>query len=448
MSNSTLSESQTCKSWNRATKTREVWANLITRFTSFQNRNPAPEEPVESYSPEELERWLLSRLSVELGWRNEKSEPTRYRPIKCSTPAVFHLIEGGRWLLVPDVEGIGRVSVIDLDKRNPSMAHLIEPMHKLDASRTLLMAVDIDRSVRTLTFNLVLTTNVMREPTSPPAHVRIYKVQLKGHGKEAYLEAKHLTTFTMLGHGKFTSVDISGELLARSRRTKEGSFIEVLKWQQSTSITHTRVRIPVDQGIEQLRIVETNRIVAFSKTVMFIYPIPPFQTIQANILDVFDVVAPLWKLPCPGSRLYRGGLSPIYFDLSTLMTRFVLCSQDGIYGISIPQDKKAKPRLSKLVEYETTTESGYSLGVSKAFFRHRDSSSTTVSYMWIEDEVNRNREFRLRASVAIRERGYPGQWDADPPMVDESSGRIVQFTKTGLIVIDTGLCYEERSSWW
>jgi len=181
---------------------------------------------------------------------------------------------------------------------------------------------------------------------------------------------------------------------------------------------------------------------------MFIYPIPPFQTTQANLLDVFDVVAPLWKLPCPGARLYRGGLSPIYFDLPSLMTRFALCSQDGIYGISIPRDQKAKPRLSKLVDYETTAESGYSLGVSKAFFRHRDSSSTTVSYMWIEDEVHRNREFRLRASVAIRERGYPGQWDADPPVMDEASGRIVQFTKTGLIVLDTGLCYESRSSWW
>ncbi len=71
-----------------------------------------------------------------------------------------------------------------------------------------------------------------------------------------------------------------------------------------------------------------------------------------------------------------------------------------------------------------------------------------MSYMWIEDEVHRNREFRLRASVAIRERGYPGQWDADPPVMDEASGRIVQFTKTGLIVLDTGLCYESRSSWW
>ena len=181
---------------------------------------------------------------------------------------------------------------------------------------------------------------------------------------------------------------------------------------------------------------------------MFIYPIPPFQITQANLLDVYDVVAPLWKLPCPGARLYRGGLSPAYFELSSLMTRFVLCSQDGIYGISIPHDQKAKPRLSKLVDYETTTESGYSLGVSKAFFRHRDFSSTTLSYMWVEDEVLRNREFRLRASVAIRERGYPGQWDADPPVVDEASGRIVQFTKTGLIVLDTGLCYESRSSWW
>jgi len=64
--------------------------------------------------------------------------------------------------LVPDVGGIGRISVYDLDKKNPSLVELIEPMHKLDANRTLLMAVDIDRSMKTLTFNLVLTTNLIR----------------------------------------------------------------------------------------------------------------------------------------------------------------------------------------------------------------------------------------------------------------------------------------------
>ena len=79
--------------------------------------------------------------------------------------------------------------------------------------------------------------------------MRIYRIQLEGHGKGARLKARHLSTFTVPGTGKFTSVDVSGELLARSRRTKEGSFLEVLKWQQSTSITHTRVRIPVDQGV-------------------------------------------------------------------------------------------------------------------------------------------------------------------------------------------------------
>lgn len=63
---------------------------------------------------------------------------------------------------MPDAEGVGRVSVYDLDKKNPRMEQLIEPMHKVDANRTLLMAVDINRKAKTLSFNLVLTTNIMR----------------------------------------------------------------------------------------------------------------------------------------------------------------------------------------------------------------------------------------------------------------------------------------------
>ena len=94
-----------------------------------------------------------------------------------------------------------------------------------------------------------MTSVPITETINTPAHVRIYQIQLEGHGREARLKAQRLSTFTVPGTGKFTNVDISGELLARPRRTKEGSFLEVLKWRQSTSITHTRVRIPVDQGI-------------------------------------------------------------------------------------------------------------------------------------------------------------------------------------------------------
>ncbi|KAF9442960.1 hypothetical protein P691DRAFT_809691 [Macrolepiota fuliginosa MF-IS2] len=49
----------------------------------------------------------------------------------------------GQWLLVLDMEGMGRVLVYDLEG---GVEHLIELLHKPDASRTLLMTVGIDRS--------------------------------------------------------------------------------------------------------------------------------------------------------------------------------------------------------------------------------------------------------------------------------------------------------------
>lgn len=237
---------------------------------------------------------------------------------------------------------------------------------------------------------------------------------------------------------------------------------------------------------EQLRFVETDRIVAFSKTHMFIFSIPAFQTIQVANDDInnnplLDLIPPLWKLPCDGTRLCRGGISPLYYDgpppapilptprknpiqrknapyirskiqppeppkpiVNPGMTNFTISCQKGIYAISIPSLKELKPRLSHILPYTSATqESGFSLGLSKAFFRHRDSSCTTLCYAWLEGEVSRNkgRTFRLRGGglQVVRERGYPGRWDADPPVLDEGSGRVVMFTKEGLGVVDTAL---------
>lgn len=155
-------------------------------YASFVSRPPSPEEPLEKYNQQELEYWLLKRLSVDLAWRADPSSDsassseyqaaflkaytnaftqaayttTRYRPIKCDEtrpPIVFSLVEGGRWLLVPDIDGLGRVTAFDLGAGQIKRKQLVEPLDKVDVVRTSLMCIEVDRNEETLTFNMLLT---------------------------------------------------------------------------------------------------------------------------------------------------------------------------------------------------------------------------------------------------------------------------------------------------
>jgi hypothetical protein len=137
-----------------------AWTSQFQQYSVERIRQPRLEEPLESYSASDLERWVLLRRSADVGWKSEAVKFTRSRWIQRKGIGGTCIIPGGRWLLVGDANH-SAVTVYDLDAPNLTERPLILPdvQHK---QRTDRMAIEIDPGERFpyLTFTLALSPAV------------------------------------------------------------------------------------------------------------------------------------------------------------------------------------------------------------------------------------------------------------------------------------------------
>ena len=143
---------QACKQLDEISKIREVWINQYLRYSSERLRRPRLEGPLESYSSEDLERWVLLRRSADIGWKSEDVKFTRTRQIRRAHTWGSLIVPGGRWLLVGGKDG----SLTTYDLEAPTLeGDLLTPGgdHEEPAQR---IAIDMDSGKRDshLTFTL------------------------------------------------------------------------------------------------------------------------------------------------------------------------------------------------------------------------------------------------------------------------------------------------------
>jgi hypothetical protein len=91
-----------------------VWVSQYRQYAAERIRPPRLEEPLESYSARELERWVLLRRSSSADWKREDVNLARSRHIRQQSIGTACIVPGGRWLLVGD-ERCGSVTVYDMD---------------------------------------------------------------------------------------------------------------------------------------------------------------------------------------------------------------------------------------------------------------------------------------------------------------------------------------------
>jgi hypothetical protein len=119
-------------------------------------RQPQLEEPLESYSAQEMEDWVLVRTSADVGWRCENMKYRRNRWIRQLRTGTSHLVPGGRWLLVGCDDG--SVTIYDLDASILLGRPLILPDGEDEPQPVRHIAIDIDAQKQSsnLTFTMVL----------------------------------------------------------------------------------------------------------------------------------------------------------------------------------------------------------------------------------------------------------------------------------------------------
>lgn len=137
-----------------------VWKAQYHQYLSERIHPVHLEEPLESYSAEELERWVLVRRGADVGWQRDGSQPVRNRFIKHRATGPVCMVPGGRWLLVGDMED-GSLSVYDLDASNLTRQPLTPPsdpkIHYTD-----FIAIDTGSGQQSsgLTFTLIVSPNM------------------------------------------------------------------------------------------------------------------------------------------------------------------------------------------------------------------------------------------------------------------------------------------------
>lgn len=153
---------------------------------------PRLEDHQDAYTSQELEHFVLSRISANIGWGSGR-EPRRTNVKSDYEDPDFALVEGGRWLLVMED---GRVYAHDLDALLEQQRQLILDTRdhgpKLTKSS---LQIDIDYHEAILTFNLSIYPHRNTEKNTTLQTLQIYQVHLTGHGKDAKLISQLLNHF-------------------------------------------------------------------------------------------------------------------------------------------------------------------------------------------------------------------------------------------------------------
>jgi hypothetical protein len=118
------------------------------------------EEPLDSYSAQELEQLVLVRRTADIGWKCQNMKFSRNRWISHEDLTVTYLFPGSRWLLVGD--HYGAMTVYDLDASTLTARPLIprDDRNELQPIHHIVIEIDPPKQSPNLTFTMALSTAV------------------------------------------------------------------------------------------------------------------------------------------------------------------------------------------------------------------------------------------------------------------------------------------------
>ncbi|KAH0589861.1 hypothetical protein H2248_000053 [Termitomyces sp. 'cryptogamus'] len=427
---------QVCKQLNDVSRTRAVWTSQYQSYLAEKEFRLAAEAPIDMYSSAELESWVLQRRSADKEW--EITNPVRERSIFLDYKTyTLTMVPGGRWLLAALSDG----SVLCYDLEDPNMRSTVLTPPRDDPNGDLIydLTVDIDQSNPTLSFCMVNYPSDYFNLAQPVtgSDLTIWRINLRGHGSSAYLEAHFLHSFPATELSTtILSVSLSGDLLARLVYTSQfRSYIEVFDWRASTALVHRRTVIfpkrterPYSVVLlpgRQLAFVSIRNVTVYDIDIMAddrpIAPIIPQSPSEVR-----------WALfDSDGDFVFQHHQS----SLDTKAVTLVLTSNHRmIYHLTIPHNPDSTPHL---VHHGKTTQEYcfYTVGREKAFGEKDKSTLVKVGMAHeldlgtTECELNVSRIPKM--SLQSQSRYFP------PPILSEDIGRIVTKMDSHVFILDT-----------
>ncbi|EKM75255.1 hypothetical protein AGABI1DRAFT_132396 [Agaricus bisporus var. burnettii JB137-S8] len=150
-----LNARQICTFLYNASKSREIWGNLIRVHAAAAHEPPTIfDKPMRMYNPIKLEERFLRWMKTESTWLDGISLNERYIPDFSHKFLYSHLLRGGRWLICSDSGG--EVLYCDLESPETGFVSLIPYPISCQGEAKSMMAIEEDPETETLSFKIAL----------------------------------------------------------------------------------------------------------------------------------------------------------------------------------------------------------------------------------------------------------------------------------------------------
>ncbi|KAF8965600.1 hypothetical protein BDZ97DRAFT_1811435 [Flammula alnicola] len=361
----------------------------------------------------------------------------------------FHLVEGGRWLLVANHSG--RIAYHDLDEEEITEKTLIpeqlNPRLKLLNDTHVLMNIDVDVDARFLTFNLGICFR-----RSDVSLLQVWRVCLEvdSHGRGLGLKAEKLASFPRELH-LFVSFSLLGKFVSYAVPT-QGRFppyVAIVDWAKAQShceseeenrLYRKRV-IHLTYDPVQIRLIPGRRLIITFKFPAYVrlYNLHSADTTTLSLpisTNAYDT-AHAWSAHLAGVN--QRSLSRPFLHTKCGTVRLITSSDNAIYGIIIPfdpdpRDPENYAQVVKLMKcFPGLSNWSPSFGYNHALVRNT-THIVTLNYSWPGDP-----DFKP-PTMSIKKSSYES-WTMHDTDMDERSGREVFSPSVGkeIIVVDIGL---------
>ncbi|TFK61929.1 hypothetical protein BDN72DRAFT_964880 [Pluteus cervinus] len=410
---SVLQLRQVCISLHTVYKDRIIWTSLLNIYNNSLPNPPRLDGPHYAYTPGQLEKHLLRRLSTKKAWG---SLSPYTRTAECHMKAhLFHLLPGGRWLLT--AQRSGEVTIYDLDSRAVSGTLIIPADPALVEVRH--MAVEVDRKSDFLSFRLVLCPDLQQAVSVP-----IYQVAFSINPAISW-NCRELRRLTATNAGAPTSISIKGDVIAISirkavKKDLEGDFVQVFNWQKWDPSTITpQVLIPMDVydgPLLRVNLLSESEIISFTRDTISLHDIPLVDG------DGEAGQLPVWSVAAPFDIDGEGISQP---SLCGDNTHFTLRVDSSVYGFAISELRATPGTFRELFKFPFLLyEDILCLGHHRAFARTSNLDAVTIEFTCDGDSVG---------VAQVPRNGTKVTWCPLDTCMDEESGRVVvcmrgQFT--------------------
>ncbi|KAJ8517401.1 hypothetical protein ONZ45_g5408 [Pleurotus djamor] len=300
----------TCKAFLQASQDHGTWRNLFYKL-SESYLHPIPLfKPIEKFAAAELEAFVLRWIRTSLGWASDRVTPS-YRLLEIHPSWDWQILEGGRWLIA--AESDGSVLAHDLDHPDAEVQPIIQPKEEDDKKEISELAICMDRSTSSLTFNVAVIHDIGNiDGTGEPCHMSVWRVTLQEELIPTW-KSERLSHLILPYTGPTIDIALGDMDFARIVEGEDRKrHIEIYDWRHADEATHLKSVMRTGISALHLRHLPMRRLLVAGTGGIAVYDIELEQLPFEDTPIPEEVKQPIYMVAIHGGPIPCNSLSPVY----------------------------------------------------------------------------------------------------------------------------------------